>query len=141
MKRIALFSVLCLSILAIPAAQAQITLPLKADIQHQFTVGQTTLPPGEYVFRMLEGSSLNAMIVTNKDNDTSVEFLVRNSIDSHVPQHSELMFNRYGTKEFLTNLYDRGEKLGVAVIEPSREESRLLREGRQGVPHTEEEPD
>jgi len=141
MKRIALFSVVCLSILAIPAAQAQITLPLKADIQHQFTVGQTTLPPGEYVFRMLEGSSLNAMIVTNKDNDTSVEFLVRNSIDSHVPQHSELMFNRYGTKEFLTNLYDRGEKLGVAVIEPSREESRLLREGRQGVPHTEEEPD
>lgn len=112
MKLIAAFSVACLFTLAIPAAMGQITSGVDAEIHHPFIVGQTTLPPGQYSFRMLDTSTLNAMIVTNQNQDTSVEFFVRNSIDTHVPQRSELVFNRYGNKEFLTNIYERGSKLG-----------------------------
>lgn len=118
---------------------AQITEQIDAHTHHSFIVGNATLPPGQYVFRMMQDSGLQEMTVTSRDGDTSADFLVRDSIDSHVPRHTELVFNRYGNKEFLANVYQIGAKTGVAVIEPSREESRLLKQGQAPVQHTEEQ--
>jgi hypothetical protein len=126
----------------IPASiHAQIVHDVIGDISHPFIVGQATLPPGEYVFQMMPHTDLSVMTVTSKDNDTSVEFLVRPSLDSQVPNQSELVFNRYGQKDFLINVFERGIKLGIAVVEPSREESRLLKEGETPVQHTEVQRD
>ena len=133
------FAALLLSTLIVPSAKAQITNPIEATITHSFIVGNATLPPGTYVFRMMQGTDLEVMTVRNKAGDTGAEFLVRASIDSKTPQHSELIFNRYGDKEFLYKIFERGSKDGVAVIEPSREESRLLKQGQTPVEHSEEQ--
>jgi hypothetical protein len=122
-----------------PPVQAQITHKVEADIHHQFTVGEATLPPGQYIFRMMPQTDLSIMTVTSADGNTSDEFLVRQATDSHVPHHNELVFNRYGNHEFLTHVYQQGEKIGVAVVEPSREESRLEKQGQTPVEHTEEQ--
>lgn len=124
-----------------PSMHAQITGNIYATMHHSFIVGNATLPPGKYVFRMMPDSQLQVMIVRNTQNETAAEFLVRRAIDSHVPKHTELVFNKYGDKEFLLDIYQTGEKVGVTVLEPSREESRLQKQGQNPTEHTEEQED
>ncbi len=132
---------LLLLTLAAPVSHAVIPAgeDIQADIAHSFIVGNTTLPPGKYHFRILQGSDLNAMRVASADGSTSVEFLVRPSIDNHRPTHTELVFIRYGKTEILKAVYVGGSKNGVAVIDPSREEARLQKQGQKPNTHTEQE--
>lgn len=143
MRRVSVFALsgfsLFLVVFAAPAVQSQIIGGIEANINHPFVVGDTTLPPGHYIFRMMSGSDLTAMTVTNAATDTSVEFLVREAVGSHTPQHSELVFNRCGNKEFLTKIFEIGSKTGVAIQQPSREEARLEKQGQQPVEHAEEQ--
>jgi len=122
------------------AAHAQIAGQVDADIHHRFIVGNATLPPGHYAFRMLQGSALGAMVAISADGNVGAEFLVRGSIDSRTPKHTELVFKRYDDQEFLTHIYEVGDKNGVTVLEPSRIEARLQKLGKVPVEHTEEQP-
>jgi hypothetical protein len=122
-----------------PSMHGQITSEIYATIHHSFIVGNATLPAGRYVFGMLPDSQLQIMTARNTQNDAAAEFLVRTSLDAHVPNHSELLFNKYGNKEFLLHVYQTGEQTGVTVLEPSREESRLQKKGQVPTEHTEEQ--
>ena len=143
MRRLSTFALaafsLSLLMFAAPAAHAAITGHIDADITHPFTIVNTTLPPGHYVFRMEPATDLQIMTLTNASGDTSVAFMVRPLIDNHVPKHSELVFNRYGHREFLEKIFEMGHKTGVAVIEPSHEEAQLRKEGQKPFEHTEEQ--
>ncbi len=121
-------------------SHAQITNVIQATISHPFVIDNTTLPPGKYNFRMLPGSTQTAMIAASVDGGTAVEFLVRNAYDTHVPQHTELVFNRYDGKEFLHKIFEGGRRSGVAAVLVSREESRLQKSGKHAVTHTESQP-
>ena len=120
-------------------SNAQIANAIKANVAHRFTVGTATLPPGHYTFRVLQGTDMTTMTVTSADGNTADEFLVREAEAKSTPKNSELVFNRYGTHEFLTKIFEKGSKLGEAVVEPSREELRLQRQGQHPVEHTEEQ--
>jgi len=128
-----------LAFFADPIGHAQIVGQVAADIHHSFIVGNATLPPGNYVFRMLSGSDNNLMSVTSADGNAGAEFLVNQSVDSHTPRHTELVFDRYGRKEFLRHIYERDDKNGVTVAEPSRIEARLQKQGQTPFEHTEEQ--
>ena len=132
---VGLFSLLVLS--TAPAANAQITRPVKVDISHSFIVSTKTLPPGTYTFRMQEGAGGGVMTVTSADRKNSDYFVVRESQAQSTPAHTELVFRRYGDKEFLTKIYQSGNKLGVAVAEPSKVEKELMARGEQPSEHTE----
>lgn len=120
-----------------PISQAQITHALEADIHHDFIIGNTVFPPGNYVFRVLDDSDLTAMNVKSVNNDLSEDFLVRQSDDKTTPNHAELIFDRYGNEQFLNKIYAPGKKLGAAVVEPSREEAKLDHIGRHYIEHAE----
>lgn len=120
-------------------AHAQIIDSLEANIHHPFIVNNTTLPPGRYIFRMISPTEQTAMRVTSTDGGTSSDFLVRDSIDDHTPKHSELVFNRYDNREFLSKIYESGDKTGVAVDELSREEKDFVKHGKHATTHTEEQ--
>jgi hypothetical protein len=131
--------VLGLMFLCAPRAHAQIMNEIYATIHHPFIVGNATLPAGRYDFRMIHNSQLEAMTVRNVRTNKSAEFLVRSSVDSHTPNHTDLIFNKFGHKEFLHHIYETGDKVGVTVIEPSREEARLLKQGHKPTVHTEKQ--
>lgn len=80
------------------------------------------------------------MVAQNKNGDNVAQFNVRQSIDNHRPRHSELVFRKFGNTEFLSKVYEGGSKNGVALTETSKEESRLVSAGQQGIEHTEEQP-
>ena len=112
---------------------------LRVDITHPFIIGNTTLPAGHYDFHMLQGADQRVMIATNSNGDTSIEVLVRRSKDSHIPQHTEFVVDRYGKKEILKEIYQANSQNGVALIESSRIEQRLQKQGQKADRHTEGE--
>jgi hypothetical protein len=121
-----------------PCLNAQITNPIQARIDHPFVIGNTSLPPGDYTFRMVQDSDLSIMTVSSESDKTSVDFIVRATIDNHTPMHTELTFRKYGNTDFLNKIFESGSKTGVEVTETSREESRLVKAGKQPTLHTEE---
>lgn len=127
--------------LAAPPTHASITEfgQIKANISHPFIIANTTLPPGAYDFHILQGTDQRLMLASSANGRTSVEFEVRPSVDNHTPRHTELIFNRYGKTEVLKDVYEAGSPNGVAVIEPSREEQRLQKQGQKAYRHTEEQ--
>lgn len=136
---IVLFS-LFLVTAAAPWLKAQITSEVRAHIDHSFVVGDTTLPPGEYIFRMLNSTDLSVMSLSSPGDRIHQEFLVQTAMDDHTPRHTELIFRKFGNTEFLNKIFQRGQKTGVEVTETSRQEKRFVRQGEHGIEHTEEQP-
>ena len=99
------------------SAQGQVIGQLEADIPFTFHAGGTKLPPGKYVIHVLNGSDLTLMEIQSADGRTSALFEVREAQDSTSPKKTELVFNHYGNRYFLSKLFDEGEKLGSAVVE------------------------
>jgi hypothetical protein len=128
------FAVLCA-----PRLHAQIVNEVRANIDHSFIIGNTTLPPGQYTFRVMPDSDLSIMTVTSQNDKTSVAFIVQNTIDSHTPAHTELIFRKYGNTEFLNKIFELGNKLGAEVTESSHEEARLVKQGQQPTMQTDEQ--
>ena len=118
---------------------AQIINPIRAHVDHNFIIANTTLPPGEYTFRIMEDSELAMMTATNDNEKISVNFVVRVATNDHTFAHSELVFRKYGNIEFLSKSFEGGSKTGTEVTESNREEARLVKHMQQPTEHIEEQ--
>jgi hypothetical protein len=116
---------------------AQIINAIQAHVDHNFVIGDKTLPPGEYTFRMTIDPDQSLMIASSQNGTNVAQFLVRQSIDDHRPSHSELVFQKYGNTEFLSKIFEGGSENGVAVTEPSKQEARLIDQGQRALEHSE----
>ena len=103
--------------MSITGAQGQIIGQLEADIPFTFHAGGAKLPPGKYVVHVLDNTDLGLMEIQSADGRTSALFEVREAQDSTEPKMSELVFNHYGNRYFLSKLFDNGEKVGSAVVD------------------------
>ena len=121
------------------SANAQITDPIRAHIDHSFVAGEKTMPAGDYTFRMVQGSDLQVMQMTNEHTHTSAEFPVIPSQSDHTPKHSEVVFRRYGNTDFLYKVYEMGIQGGVRTTETSKQEKKFVSSGQQPTEHTEEQ--
>ena len=108
-------------------AQAQIIGNLEADVPFQFHVGKTTLPAGRYMIHELEGSELTVMQISSADGKLSALFNVESSQAKTTPEKSELIFNKYGDRYFLSEMHDEGIVDG-SRLSPSRDEKRASKE-------------
>jgi hypothetical protein len=122
-----------------PGLTAQITNAIQAHVNHSFLIGDKTLPPGDYTFRMMDGSDLSIMTVSTSNGKGLAVFHVESAIDNHTPRHSELVFKRYGNTEFLSKIFEVGSKTGVGLTETSKEEERLVNGGQHAMEHSEEQ--
>ena len=114
------------------ALNAQIMDAIQAHVDHSFVIGDKTLPPGEYTFRMTTDPDQSLMIATSQNGTNVAQFLVRQSIDDHRPSHSELVFRKYGNTDFLSKIFEVGSKEGVAVTEPEQTRSAPHQRGPTG---------
>ena len=99
------------------SAQGQIIGQLEANIPFTFHAGGSKPPPGKYVIHVLDNTDLSLMEIESADGRTAALFNVREAQDSTDPKKSELVFNHYGNRYFLSKLFDEGEKVGSAVVE------------------------
>jgi hypothetical protein len=118
---------------------AQITNDIRAHIDHPFIIGDTTLPPGEYTFHVMQGMEISVMTVTNENDKTSVSFNVRTTLHEHTPAHSEIVFRKYGDTDFLSKIFEAGSKLGAEVTETSRKEAKFVNQHMHPTEQREEQ--
>jgi len=126
MKKHHLFSLFAALILAAMTystpAHAQIVGDIEANIPFQFHAGDTKLPPGKYVIHMVEDSDLKLMEISSADDSTSALFQVQATQANSQPAKTELVFNKYGNRYFLEQLFDEGERDGSQVVKSHYEE-------------------
>jgi hypothetical protein len=115
----------------LPNAHAQLIGDLKANIPFQFQAGNSKFPPGEYVLRMLGSPTGGIMEIRSMDGSTSALFEVQPVKANSAPARSELVFNKYGNRYFLAELFDEGYETGDQVVE-SRDEKSISRDNHAG---------
>ncbi len=88
---------------------------------------------------LIFGAQLSIARITSEiQADITHPFIVGST--NHVPQHSELIFNRYGQKEFLSKIFQQGSRVGSAVAEVPRQEQPPQKQGQHPVEDTEPRP-
>jgi hypothetical protein len=128
-----LFLTMLFAMSFLPArTQAQIIGNLEADVPFQFHVGKTTMPAGRYMIHKLEGSELTVMQISSADGKLSALFEVESAQARTTPEKSELVFNKYGDRYFLSEMYDEGNVDG-SRLSPSRDEKRASEENGADV--------
>jgi len=115
-------------------AHAQIIGEHRVDIPFQFYAGNAKLPAGKYVVRMLDNSDLRVMEIRAADGSTSALFGVEDAQVNSAPSKSELIFNKYGNRYFLTEMFDEGNPDGSRVPESSLEK-RVSKEAAEAQEH------
>jgi hypothetical protein len=105
-------------------AHAQIVGELEVNVPFQFHAGNAKLPAGKYIIRMLDDSDLTVMEIRSADGSTSALFEVQSAEANSTPAKSELIFNKYGNRYFLAQLFDEGNPSGSRVAK-SRYEKKI----------------
>jgi hypothetical protein len=119
MKRQVLTLVGVLSLLlAAGSAYAQ-SIRVKADVPFDFIVDQTTLSSGQYT---LETLSPDRVLLIRGSDGKAIAMVVSNGIESTKPaEHSKLVFQRYGGRYFLSQIWVQGNNAGHQLRKSARE--------------------
>ena len=115
-------------------AQAQIIDQLDVNIPFQFHAGNAKFPAGKYVVQVLDDSDQTVMEIRSANDSTSALLEVRETRANATPAKSELIFNKYGNRYFLSELFDEGNSTGSKVAE-SRYEKRISKETAETQAH------
>ena len=115
-------------------AHAQIIGDLEVNIPFQFHAGDAKLPPGKYFIHALDNSDNTIMEIRSADGSTSALFEVTDAEANSTPAKSELIFNKYGNRYFLTKLFDESNPNGSAVPK-SRYEQKVDRAAAEAQEH------
>jgi hypothetical protein len=99
-------------------AQAQDQLVV--TIPFDFAAGSANLPAGDY---SVKTTSVNhTILLVNRDNPAVSMFLIAHDTTSSAPQaQSKLVFNCYGDRYFLSQIWAQGSALGSELPKSSRE--------------------
>ena len=128
-KRLTMLSLVSMFILgaAVASANAQLSIPIRAKIPFDFTVGDKKLPAGEYTFSRLSGFSDSKTLSVSSEGSTRV---FQSTFEAQVlipKKDSTLVFHRYGDQYFLEQIWSGGEQEGTQVPE-SRSERTIRRQ-------------
>jgi hypothetical protein len=100
-------------------ASAMATQSLKAHIPFAFVVENTNLPAGDYTIEPLGIDEPSVLVIRSADDKVVVEFLT-NATTPETPLNSaELVFDRYGKKEFLKQILVPGDQSAAIAVSAS----------------------
>lgn len=85
---------------------------------------------------MLDDSDLTIMEISKPDGSVAALFQVHSAEANSTPRKSELIFNKYGNRYFLNQVFDEGEPSGSQVVESNYEKrvGRANAESQEHVP-------
>jgi hypothetical protein len=97
------------------AAKAQTSgrTQLIANIPFQFSVGNKTLPAGEYTVRQVNPSSDNAVLQLRSKDGSASAMVQMTSVIGKARESAMLIFNRYGNHYFFAQAWIDGEDSGL----------------------------
>jgi hypothetical protein len=96
--------------LAIPAAYAQDSHRVIADIPFAFTVNNQALPAGEY--EVSDGAAYGTVVIQSEDREHSVITIANSAQATDQALPGKLVFQRYGNRYFLHEVFSPGVSIG-----------------------------
>ncbi|HXE33202.1 MAG TPA: hypothetical protein VN087_04755 [Verrucomicrobiae bacterium] len=104
-------------------AQAQQSMVV--NVPYDFVAGNKTLPAGEYTVKV--STPTNSVILVSRKDSTTSAFINTNPAVSSTPQaESKLIFNRYGDRYFLSQVWQQGYAQGRQLLKSPREKELAL---------------
>jgi hypothetical protein len=122
--------ILCVSIvtaLFASAANAQTGTRLEAEVPFEFVAGTTKLPAATY---HIDRPLPNVIRLSTPDKSVSAMLLVNHSVRNSAEKDGKLVFNRYGDRHFLANVWVPGSGDGVQ-LRPSAAEREMKAQANQ----------
>jgi hypothetical protein len=104
-------------------ASAQIENQLDFTTSFAFTVGNTTVPAGTYTIMPVED---DPWVLELKGGRTSVVFETERATPNEVASKDEIVFQRYGDRYVLKNIWTEGSDTGY-LTEPGAREEQISR--------------
>lgn len=99
---------------------AQAQEPLAVNIPFDFVAGNTQLPAGEYMLKVW--APTHSLILISRKDSTASAFINTNAAAASEPQsESKLIFNRYGDRYFLSQVWEQGYSQGRQLLKSARE--------------------
>jgi hypothetical protein len=115
-----LFALIGLGLLLATASAYAQTGVVKANVPFNFIVDKSELPAGQYTLQGV-GLTDSAMAISNADG-TAGKLTLPTTCESREPQSkTKLVFHRYGSQYFLSQIWTEGEARGKELRRSSRE--------------------
>lgn len=115
---------------AATSARAQTGGLIKADIPFTFTVGDKTLPSGEYIIERINRQTIQeTLLVRTTDGRTSALVRTMPFQTNAGDDSAKLVFNCFGEKCYLSQIWTPGDNFGLE-LHKSRTERELQKELR-----------
>ena len=125
MKRHTFVTAAFLGLLLMPALAPLYAESLKVEVPFDFVAAQATLPAGEY--RVSQNVPAQGMVRLVSSNGSSAAICLTQGIQSNRPSSTaKLIFNRYGSQYFLSQVWSEGNDRGH-VLRPSKAEREIAR--------------
>jgi hypothetical protein len=123
-RSLVIAAVMALTVMASTrVAQAQQTLVV--NVPFDFVAGNTMLPAGEYSVQI--SGPLQTLILIDRKDATAAAFINTNAASARAPQtQSKLVFNRYGDRYFLSQVWTAGYAQGRQLRKSDREKEMAL---------------
>jgi hypothetical protein len=126
------FALLCTAAHAQAAHQ-----PLRAHVPFDFAVGRDEMPAGDYEIRFVStATNLQAVQIKSADGRTSRLLQMNYVGGGEVREGGRLVFRRYGSLYFLSQVWEPAERTGLALRRSRAEREVELAGGRSAAPAT-----
>ena len=117
-----------LTLLVVVSAHAQDPgAAIRASIPFDFTVEGRTLPAGQYEIRRINDEPTGLIIQNVNHRRDEAMFQTEPTEARRIPNHSLLIFHRYGDTYFLSEVMNAGEET-AEELRPTREERHMRSE-------------
>ena len=121
MKRQAFSLISLLTLLLVAGSAIAQTVHVRADIPFNFAVGNKTLPAGTYDVGTIGMRDSKTLLLQSQDANASI-MVNSNAAENLKPAtKTKLVFNQYGSRYFLSQIWVNGETRGHQLPKTSRE--------------------
>jgi len=121
MKRQAVSLVSLLSLLLVAGSAVAQTVHVRANIPFNFAVGNKTLPAGTYDVGTIDGRDNKMLLLQGREGNSSM-IVGSNAAENVKPaDKTKLVFNQYGSRYFLSEIWVNGATRGRQLPKTSRE--------------------
>jgi len=121
MKRQAFSLISLLSLLLVAGSAIAQTVHVRANIPFNFAVGNKTLPAGTYDVGTIDHRDGKILLLQARDGNASM-MVGSNAAENLKPaDKTKLVFNQYGNRYFLSQIWVAGETRGHQLPKTSRE--------------------
>lgn len=115
-----------LAALVVAPGYAQTAPELRVTVPFEFTIDNTAMPAGQYAITDGGVSGVSVLTMRSSDSQHTVLFSGSPARRSEVPDKSTLVFNRYGSKYFLTDISWAGSTSGLE-LRPSKAQKEIAK--------------